>query len=331
MKRLSVLIILIISLLVQSCDALISLDYRLMKLACNKKGSFVTKDYSIRIAPFCSLDYPEGSRDSCRLFITRVDNPALIDTFVFIPKTYDKDLMISLFNDNKWALDTKGDYRCTSHFLETVEASAFKAYETPKDVIRMLVLSSKTELFYYSIESQPPYFPNYRYDSSKRKHGRVPYKRKHLASAQVGSRNIDWYHSHYYNYAIISNDGKVTDSLRWFKGTVGWNSFSLMVVGDTLVFEDHNASRPTCTSPLIIRKASDLREQYSLKAQLGWKEYMDKPVADDNSVILVDFVDVGSLSFKGVIKVSTLNLPSSPTSGTNIKEEFYKNHSYLLE
>ena len=251
MKRYCLFFALIV-LCIQSCEAIIALDNKLSKVISNKKGQFCTDDYSIEIVPSCSWDDSFEVRDSCRLVIKDLNNPSLIDTLVFIPSLYDKELKIEILENKTWIIESSGQYKFSTNRLPVNNGLVDSKNKIVKEVIFVRVFPSNIDLAYYKTDSEPPYYPVFRFDSRGKRGARMN-NIKHGPSARIGDRLIQWNHSDFYNYAILSNNGIATDTLRWWRLTRDWNNWSFIMVGDTIVIEGELAARPSCTSELVIR------------------------------------------------------------------------------
>lgn len=289
----------------------------------NRKGEAVFDDYRIKVLPSY---YGDAERkDSCILVITDINMPSVPDTLVFYPK-YAASLNILISENHKWDfVYDAGDVRCTSNFIEHERKNSIDLNGV-RNVLVLDVLDGYgcLQLLLYQTDSQPPYYSKKLYRSR-----RIKFKKtlREVAKAKVNKSNLEWRYTDIYNYLLISDEkGVVTDTLRWVRASLG-NSWKFLMVGDTIILDDHYPSRPTCTSPLVIRRQLDLTSQYPK----GYKEVALKQKDSGYPAMLIELNDYRSLfSYWGEIKVSRIYLPSSPLNGRNATEDFMSEKVFLI-
>lgn len=293
-----------------------------------KKGAVLVEDYHILIYPAFFGRFPDGPVDSCVLIINETNNPIHVDTLVYYHRV-GSSLKILIEDNHKWTLiDKFDDSHCSSHFLDIHydRDGIMKIEESSKAFLCLELLEGEAcfRLSYANLRSAPPYSLKTVYTSRRLK---IDTTKRLVASAHVRDIMVDWIYSDVYNYAIISDKtGVVTDTLRWYRTVPPYNSWSCMMVGDTILIDDYKTERPSCLSPLIVRRKSDMIIQYPKRI----KDYSETIQSlSSNSVIYIEFIDKLSWSKKETIKVLSLDLPSSPLDGQIINNQLFEEHPFI--
>lgn len=289
----------------------------------NRKGEAVFDDYRIKVLP--SYHGDAVRKDSCILIIADNNKPSVQDTLVFYPR-FAQSLNILISENHKWNfVYDAGDVRCTSNFIKHERINSIDLNGV-QNVLVLDVLDRYgcIQLLQYEIDSQPPYYSKKLYRSRGIKFKRTM---REVAKAQVNKLNLEWLYTDIYNYLLVSNEkGVVTDTIRWGRSSLG-NTFEFLMVGDTIVLDGHHTSRPTCTSPLVIKRELNLTGQYPK----GYKEAASTREETRHPATLIFLNDYRSLfTYWGEIKVSTIYLPSSPLDGRNVTEDFMSKKVFLV-
>ena len=291
----------------------------------NRRGVAQFDDYRIEVIPHYYDDFEK--KDSCLFVITDIKESAIKDTLVFYPGQYTGVLRILVSDNYKWTLvyDAR-DVRYTSHFIEWGRKNRVEL-DGVKDVLAFdeLYQYSCVQLLRYQIDSSPPYYSEKLYRSR-----RIKFKKtmKEICKTRVGKRNLEWHYTDIYNYLLISDEkGIVIDTLRWYRNSLG-NSWEFLMVGDTIVLDNHYSCRPICSSPLVVRHKLDLTSQFPR----GFKESASMPGESRYPATLVEFKDDMSFfaPYRGEISVSKIYLPSSPLEGIDVTDSFMKENVFLI-
>lgn len=304
----------------------IYLSSSMIRLSGNQRSVVFVDDYKIVLLPFCYGINEDGvMRDSCVLVISDVHNESVTDTLVYYPHL-GATLNILISDNNQWRLvDRNGDSRCSSHWLSV---SSTDSLEIGDDVNLVLALDAPDgmgcfRLLYYRVNDDPPFYSQELYYVHKPKRKSI----NRVAEARVGDQIVEWDYTYLYNYALLrSKDGVVTDTLRWPRSTLS-NSWSFMMVGDTIIMDDCYSIRPSCTSPLMIIRRTDA---LFLKETL--REYDSEAAASQEPpTVLVQFIDKPSRRLKESIQVTSFNLSASPTRFLDISSSFLNDNVFIIQ
>lgn len=325
-KRIFIVFSVIIILILLPVVGLVSLE-RIINILGNRPGEVFFDDYHIRVRPACLNGYPDGPSDSCVLIINDIHTPAIRDTLVYYPQE-GSSLSIFISDAHKWTLvDDRGNNHCTSHFLDAHNDRG-DSFEVEKTVQSVLTLEEPVGLSCFTLwgahmNDESPYYLRLLFSSRRMKRGIS----KKAASVNVGAQTITWEYSNQYNYAILSDrSSAITDTLRWLRSSFPYNSWSFIMVGDTIVIDDQRSERPSCFSPLVVRNADDLRNQYPK----GYKaSIILEQIGAVVPVTYIEFSDKQPLFSKETIRVSTGYLASSPLEGRKMNEHFFQKHLFV--
>lgn len=327
MKRALIVLIIIIVLLLLPM-AILALVGWVNRASANRGSTVVFEDYKIRVCPVCKTKSFDNPVDSCMLIINEIKHPSILDTLVYYPHE-GSSLNILMSDNHKWEIsDRHKDNHCTSNFLD-ISYDAEGRINLHRGVKAVLTLEQLSGQYGFSLWGsrlgiQPPFYSHMLYPSHRpTRHASM----KNGISAKVGLRTIIWEHSKIYNYALIANEnGICTDTLRWPRTSFPYNSWEFIMVGDTIIVSDNLSVRPSCQSPLIVKRAIDVMQNYPH----GYKANMTSESWNSGVVVtLIRFTDKQSWFSRETIEVSVGYLEQSPIEGRIVNDSFFKEHLFI--
>lgn len=327
MKRVLIVLIIIIVLLLLPM-AILALVGWVNRASANRGSTVVFEDYKIRICPVCETKSFDDQVDSCMLIINDIRQPSVLDTLVYYPHE-GSSLNILMSDNHKWEIANRHkDNHCSSHFLD-ISYNTDKRIDLNQDIKAVLTLEQPSGQYGFylwgsRVEGCPPYYSKLLYPRHRSIQRSFHQK---AASATVGSRTIEWKYSRYYNYALIKNErGICTDTLRWPLTPFPYNSWEFIMVGDTIIVSDNLSVRPSCQSPLIVKRAIDVMQNYPH----GYKANMTSESWNSGvAVTLIRFTDKQSWFSRETIEVSVGYLEQSPIEGRIVNDSFFKEHLFI--